>query len=142
MPCSWGLSWAPCFSLCRGWRTSRIFLASARVAFIALSVSGLMCLVWPWLKALPTWLSLVLLFIWGMAVIADSPQFSALAAEAAPGESVGSSLAIMNSIGFLLTVFSIQLTAGLWSELGTGVTWLLVIGPVLGLVSLVPLCRR
>jgi MFS family permease len=117
-------------------------VGSARVAFVALSVSGLMCLFWPWMDALPTWLSLFLLAVWGMAVIADSPQFSALAAEAAPSESVGSSLAIMNSIGFLLTVFSIQLTAGLWGGLGTGVTWLLVIGPVLGLISLWPMCRR
>ncbi|MFC4257860.1 nitrate/nitrite transporter [Marinobacter lacisalsi] len=117
-------------------------IGSALVAFVALAVSGLMCLFWPWLDALPTWLSLLLLVVWGMAVIADSPQFSALAAEAAPAESVGSSLAIMNSIGFLLTVFSIQLTASFWQGLGTGVTWLLVIGPVLGLVSLLPLCRR
>lgn len=117
-------------------------IGSARVAFVALAVSGLMCLFWPWLSALPGWLSLVLLLVWGMAVVADSPQFSALAAEAAPGESVGSSLAIMNSVGFLLTVFAIELTAGFWLDLGTGVTWLLVIGPVLGLISLWPLCRR
>lgn len=116
-------------------------IGSARVAFVALAVSGLMCLGWPWLADLPDWLSLVLLLIWGMAVVADSPQFSALAAEAAPSESVGSSLAIMNSVGFLLTVFAIELTAGFWLDFGTGVTWLLVIGPVLGLVSLLPLCR-
>ena len=115
---------------------------SARVAFVALSVSGLMCLSWPWLGELPSWLALVLLLVWGMAVIADSPQFSALAAAAAPAESVGSALAIMNSIGFALTVVSIQLTAGFWLTLDAGVTWLLVIGPVLGLVSLRPLCRR
>lgn len=116
-------------------------VGSARVAFGALSLSGLMCLLWPWLDAVPAWLSVVLLLVWGMAVIADSPQFSALAAEAAPGNAVGSSLAIMNSVGFLLTVFAIELTAGYWQSLGAGVTWLLVIGPVLGLVSLIPLCR-
>ena len=117
-------------------------IGSARVAFMALAVSGLMCLFWPWLDALPSWLSMALLLVWGMAVVADSPQFSALAAEAAPGTSVGSSLAIMNSVGFLLTVFAIQLTAGFWSDLGNGVTWLLVIGPILGLMALFPLCRK
>ncbi|WP_227662830.1 MFS transporter [Marinobacter daqiaonensis] len=116
-------------------------IGSARVAFIALSVSGLMCLLWPWLGSAPAWLSMLLLMVWGMAVIADSPQFSALAAESAPSESVGSSLAIMNSVGFLLTVFAIELTARLWLSLGTGVTWLLVIGPVLGLMALRPVCR-
>jgi MFS family permease len=116
-------------------------IGSTRVAFGALWLSGLMCLLWPWFGAVPTWLAVILLLVWGMAVIADSPQFSALAAEAAPGHAVGSSLAIMNSIGFLLTVFAIELTAGFWQSLGTSVTWLLVIGPVLGLLALLPLCR-
>lgn len=47
----------------------------------------------------------------------------------------------MNSIGFLLTVFAIELTSNYWQSLGTGVTWLLVLGPVLGLLALLPLCR-
>jgi len=117
-------------------------MGSARVAALALALSGLVCLSWPWLGALPLWLALPILLFWGMAIIADSPQFSALAAEAAPDESVGSALAVMNSIGFLLTVFAIELTAHWWENLEAGVTWLLLAGPILGLIGMWPLLRR
>lgn len=116
-------------------------LGSARVAATALTISGLACLTWPWLGTLPAWLVIPVMLIWGFTVVADSPQFSALAAGAAPGHSVGSSLAVMNSVGFLITVFAIELTAGWWHELGTGVTWLLVAGPVLGLIGMRSLLR-
>ncbi len=114
---------------------------SARVAAVALAVSGLVCLGWPWLGALPLWLAVATFIIWGLAVVADSPQFSALAAEAAPSEAVGSSLAIMNGVGFLITVFAIELTAGWWQQLESGVTWLLVAGPMLGLIGMRSLLR-
>lgn len=114
---------------------------SARVAGTALAVSGLACLSWPLLGDLPSWLAVVILLIWGLAVVADSPQFSALVAETAPKDAVGSSLAIMNGVGFLITVFAIELTAGWWQQLEAGVTWLLVAGPVLGLVGMRSLLR-
>jgi hypothetical protein len=79
---------------------------------------------------------MALLVVWGIAVVADSPQFSALAAEAAPRESVGASLAVMNAVGFGLTLPAIWLTSGLWESLGVWVLVVLVPGPVLGLWSL------
>jgi hypothetical protein len=79
---------------------------------------------------------MALLLVWGIAVVADSPQFSALAAEAAPRESVGASLAVMNAVGFGLTLPAIWLTSGLWESLGVWVLVVLVPGPVLGLWSL------
>lgn len=109
---------------------------SARVAFTALAVSGLACLIWPWAGNWPVWLGIAFFMVWGLAVIADSPQLSALASESAPSDSVASALAVMNSIGFLLTVFAIELTASWWQTLGDQVTWMLVIGPLLGLVAL------
>jgi len=117
-------------------------LGSARVAAGALAISGLICLAWPWLGYLPLYLGIPVLLIWGFTVIADSPQFSALVAEAAPQKSVGSSLAVMNSVGFLITVFAIELTASWWQTLGNGVTWLLVIGPIMGLIGMRALLRR
>jgi len=74
-----------------------------------------------------------MLGLWGMAVIADSPQFAALAAANAPRETVGSSLALMNGIGFALTIPPIWLTSLLWDPQGTWVILWLLPGPLLGL---------
>ncbi len=106
------------------------------VARVALTVSGLLCLVYPLVSGLSPVLLVALLLLWGLAVVADSPQFSALAAATAPRESVGSSLAVMNAMGFGLTLPAIWLTSGLWGELGVWVALLLVPGPVFGLWSL------
>jgi MFS family permease len=118
-----------------GGRLSRT-LGSEWVARRALIVSGTICLLYPWLSGLSPVFLMALLLVWGVAVVADSPQFSALAAETAPRESVGSSLAVMNAVGFGLTLPAIWLTSGLWGQLGAWVVLLLVPGPVLGLWSL------
>jgi len=118
-----------------GGRLSRT-LSSEWVARRALMVSGALCLVYPWLNSLPPELLIALLLVWGIAVVADSPQFSALAAATAPKETVGSSLAVMNAVGFGLTLPAIGLTSGLWSAWGVWVALLLMPGPVFGLWSL------
>lgn len=106
------------------------------VARRALQVSGAVCVLYPWLSGLSPFVLMALLLIWGLAVVADSPQFSALAAETAPRTSVGSSLAVMNAVGFGLTLPAIWLTSGLWGQLEVWAVLLLVPGPLLGLWSL------
>ncbi|WP_150911493.1 MFS transporter [Marinobacter halotolerans] len=123
-----------------GGRLSRT-LGSQWVARWALTLSGLVCLLYPWLNGLPPMFLIGLLLVWGIAVVADSPQFSALAAATAPKESVGSSLAVMNAVGFGLTLPAIWLTSGLWGQYGVWVVLLLVPGPVLGLWSLARMSR-
>lgn len=116
-------------------------LGSALIAFIALSLSGALCLIFPWLYALSAWLALLLLLLWGVAVVADSPQFSALASHHAPAGTTGSALAVMNGVGFFITTLSIQLTTSLWPDWGFQVLWLLVPGPMFGLWGLRRLVR-
>ncbi|MDO3721163.1 MFS transporter [Marinobacter sp. chi1] len=110
-------------------------LGSAWVARRALTTSGLVCLGYPLLSGAPSLILLVLLFVWGLAVIADSPQFSALAAANAPPELVGSSLSVMNAVGFGVTLPAIWLTSSLWAEQSVWVVAWLLPGPVLGLMA-------
>ncbi|MGR4068877.1 MFS transporter [Billgrantia sp. C5P2] len=111
-------------------------LGSLWVARWALTASGAICLAYPLLAWAPPGPLLVLLFLWGLTVIADSPQFSALAATTAPRERIGSTLAVMNAVGFALTIPAISLTTSLWSLQGTWVLWWLLPGPILGLWAL------
>ncbi len=109
---------------------------SAHVAFVALLTSGVLCLVYPLLGSLSPWLLLALLGVWGVSVIADSAQFSALASAHAPAERLGAALAMMNAIGFGLTIPSIALVTALWASQSVAVIWWLLPGPVLGLIAM------
>lgn len=106
------------------------------IAFISLFFSGMICFIFPLIYRLNPIFLLIVLFLWGITVVADSPQFSALAAATAPGSFVGSSLAVINSIGFALTIPSIWLTSIMWDSMGVWTIWLLLPGPIYGLISL------
>jgi MFS family permease len=114
-------------------------VGSARVAAVALALSGICCILFAagWRVYSPVAL-LVLLLVWGAAVVADSPQFSALSARACPPNLVGAALAIQISIGFGITIVAIAVATGLFDRMGGDVVWLLVPGPVLGLVGFYP----
>ena len=116
---------------------------SARVAAVQLSISGTCCVLSPILFNAEPIIFLSFLLIWGITVIGDSPQFSALNAANAPREYVGSALTIVNSIGFLITIFSIQLASTMLTQISPQYIFLLLVpGPLIGLWMLRPLLAR
>jgi MFS transporter, DHA1 family, inner membrane transport protein len=139
---SWGafvVVGAGAFGCAAGGALARRF-GSARVAGVQLAASGLCCLAAPALLGAPAPLFAVWLLLWGVTVAGDSPQFSALTAGNAPPALVGSVLTLANSIGFAVSIVSIQLFVLLAETVP--LAWLLPglgVGPLLGLWALRPL---
>jgi MFS family permease len=118
-------------------------LGGARVAAVQLAASGACCLLAPWMLGAPWALFIAWLLLWGITVVGDSPQFSALTAGYAPREAVGSVLTLVNSIGFAISALSIELfvrLAATW-PLTHLLPWL-ALGPLVGLLALRPLLAR
>ena len=121
-------------------------LGSARVAFIALLISGVCCFISPLIFVLPPWLFLFILFIWGSSVVPDSPQLSTLVAQFAPEQLKGTALTIYNSMGFFIAAISLIVVDRVFHSggfLGGKNTFLLLgMGPLFGLLSCYRLINR
>jgi len=116
---------------------------SARVAFVQLLASGLCCLLSPLVFNASPGIFLAFLLFWGVVVVGDSPQFSALNARYAPPTLVGSALTIANCIGFSITIVSIQALTALAASVDIAYLFLpLAVGPVFGLLALKPLLPK
>ena len=113
-------------------------VGSARVAASALAASGLMCLLYPLIPERWPLVQLGALLFWGVCVVADSPQFSAMSSQHAPPQWLGSALVLQNGVGFLITVLSILLLGWALETWGSWALWLLAPGPALGLWALWP----
>ena len=110
--------------------------ARSNVTIICMAASGACCLlaagVIHHFSAL-----LVVSVIWGIAIVADSAQFSAIVSEVSDQRYVGTALTLQTALGFLLTTFSIRafsLVAARW-----GWSWAIVSlapGPFLGSIAM------
>jgi len=110
---------------------------SKKVAVFSLLISGIFCLVSPLFFQFSGGVFLMAFCIWGMAVTADSPQFSSLVASSVPPELKGTGLTLMNCIGFAISIISIELVSTLVARIDpTYIFLILGIGPILGLWQL------
>ena len=115
-------------------------IGKAEVAIIAMAVSGGAAILTALTFGGPVWLSFALIMIWGIAVIPDSAQFSALVADAAPPHLAGSLMTFQTAIGFALTILTVQMTPVAAHAIGWPlVLGALAIGPALGIVAMLPL---
>ncbi len=116
---------------------------SAKVATLALFISGACCFLSPFIFQLPLLVFLIIVFAWGMTVIPDSPQFSALVAQYAPEHLRGTALTIYNSIGFSISTISLIVTDYVFHSTsffgGQHTFFLLGLGAFLGLPFMIRL---
>ncbi len=118
-----------------GWAADRV--GRERVVNSAMAASGLCSLIVGFLFGLNPWVVGALTSIWGFFVVADSAQFSALVTEVAPPHAVGTALTLQTSLGFLLTVVTIQLVPLIQAM--TGWRWafaFLALGPAVGIAAI------
>lgn len=105
-------------------RLARVALAGSAIFGFATALS---------LAFGPWWLTLIMAVGWGVTIIPDSPQFSALVADYAPTGQGASLLVFQTALGFALTAVVVDAVPGVASAIG----WPLVLavlacGPVLG----------
>jgi len=123
-----------------GWAADRY--GRAVVTIVAMAVSGLCAASVGLLFGGPAWPLLLLSLVWGVAVIADSAQFSAAIAELSERSLVGTMLTLQTCLGFLLTLVSIQLIPVVVGWVGWRHAFMvLAIGPFLGIVAMARLRR-
>ena len=114
-----------------------------RVTAVAMLVSGTSALLSGIVFGKPVPVLGTLLVIWGVAVVADSAQFSAAISELAPREYVGTALTLQTCLGFLLTTVTIYLIPALAHRIGW--QWsmtVLALGPAAGIAAMLTLGRR
>jgi MFS family permease len=117
-----------------GWAADRI--GRERVTVWSMAASGSCALVIGTLTGAPA-LALAVALVWGFFVVADSAQFSTLVTELAPAHAVGTALTIQTSLGFLLTMVTIQLVPVLVNLVGWGWAFTaLTAGPWLGIAAM------
>ncbi len=115
-------------------------VGKAEVAAAAMAVSGISAVLVAFTFGGPPWLTFALVLVWGLSIVPDSAQFSALVADAAPPEIAGSLLTFQTALGFALTFVTVQAvpqiaaTAG-WPFVLAG----LALGPAVGIVAMLRL---
>ena len=118
-----------------GWAADRI--GRTRLVNVAMAVSGVCSLLVGFLFGQSFWLLVPLVLMWGFFVVADSAQFSAMVTEIAPREAVGTALTLQTSVGFLLTMVTIQGVPILRESFGWRLAFpLLALGPIVGIAAI------
>lgn len=112
-------------------------IGKAELTIIAMAVSGTCAILFALFFGGPLWLMILIAILWGMSVIPDSAQFSALVADYTPAEKAGSLLTFQTALGFALTTVTVQLAPILADRIGW--PWLmalLALGPIAGIYAM------
>lgn len=117
-------------------------IGRTRVAGGAMVVSGCCALATPLLFGGPVYLVVPVMLLWGLTVVADSAQFSAMVTETADDAVRGTALTLQTAVGFLLTLVTIRGVPAIAESLGWRWAFpILAIGPLLGVAAMFRLAR-
>lgn len=115
-------------------RLSDRTLGRTGTARLSLWISGTCAATVGLLFDAPTPIVVAVVFVWGLAIVADSAQFSAMVTELADQSYVGTALTVQTALGFTITVATIWLIP----IVEAAISWrwafmILVIGPAIGI---------
>jgi len=114
------------------------YFGAKNTAALALLLSGLCCLLSPLFLLMASFpVFIAFLIFWGFNVVADSPLYSTLVAQNAITNNKGTSLTLVNALGFGITIISIQFVSFLQNIVPPAYLFMiLALGPIFGLKAL------
>lgn len=112
-------------------------IGKAEVTIIAMGLSGASALLTAATFGGPVWLTFAIVVVWGITIIPDSAQFSALVADASPADQAGSLMTLQTALGFALTFVTVQVTPVLVDLFGwPPILAALALGPAFGIIAM------
>jgi len=118
-------------------------IGKAELTIVAMAISGLSAILFALTFGGAIWLTIAIAILWGIFIIPDSAQFSALVADHAPAEKAGSLMTFQTALGFTLTTITVQLTPLIVAKIGWPLLMAsLALGPAFGIYSMWKLRRN
>ncbi len=107
----------------------------AKTTMLMLAISGACAILIGLLIGSPIWILIIIGWIWGFSVVADSAQFSTLVTEMSDQSYVGTALTLQLAAGFLVSVVTVWLIPLIRDAIGWQWTFaFLAPGPILGII--------
>ena len=117
-------------------------IGKSELTILAMMISGTSAVTAAITFSGPIPLVAIVFIIWGLSVIPDSAQFSALVADLSPPEMTGSLMSLQTALGFALTIVTVQMTPMIAERWGWPLLFcLLSLGPVIGIAAMLGLTR-
>jgi MFS family permease len=113
-----------------------------RTTATAMTISGTCALVIGGVRHGPLALTVLVAVVWGITVVADSAQFSAMVTEVGDQAYVGTAVTLQLAAGFVLTVATIWLVPAVRDAIGWDWAFVVLVpGPMIGVAAMVRLAR-
>ena len=118
-------------------------IGKAELTIIAMAISGVSAILFALTFGGAIWLTIAIAILWGIFIIPDSAQFSALVADHASADKAGSLMTFQTALGFTLTTITVQLTPLIVTKTGWPLLMAsLALGPAFGIYSMWKLRRN